>query len=92
MKTAVKPPTPAKTRRRKRIFLTETPPTAPLKHLFRPLFPALRSSPAAVSGAYSQKQIPSSQVHDELVFDLHPDEESELVPKILEQVLLKMRI
>ncbi|MFK7850494.1 MAG: DNA polymerase [Akkermansiaceae bacterium] len=23
------------------------------------------------------------QVHDELVFDLHPDEESELVPKIL---------
>jgi DNA polymerase-1 len=23
------------------------------------------------------------QVHDELVFDLHPDEESELVPKIV---------
>jgi DNA polymerase I-like protein with 3'-5' exonuclease and polymerase domains len=23
------------------------------------------------------------QVHDELVFDLHPDEETELVPKIL---------
>jgi DNA polymerase-1 len=23
------------------------------------------------------------QVHDELVFDLHPDEESELIPKIL---------
>jgi len=38
------------------IFLTETPPTASLKHLIRPLFPrnplfpALRSSPTAVSG------------------------------------------
>jgi hypothetical protein len=27
-----------------------------------PLFPALRSSPTAVSGAYSQKQIPSGQI------------------------------
>jgi hypothetical protein len=41
----VKPLTPAKTRRRMGIFLTETPPTASLKHLIRPLFPATTFSP-----------------------------------------------
>jgi len=68
MNFAVKPLTLAKTKRRMGIFLTETPPIGSLKHLFRPLFPrnplfpALRSSPTAVSGASRQKQIPSSQI------------------------------
>jgi hypothetical protein len=76
MKTAVKSPESAVSRRGLGIFLTETPrtdtPTCPpkprrrRKHLFRPLFPrnphfpALRCGPLALSGASRTKQITSS--------------------------------
>jgi len=71
MNFAVKPQTPAKTRRRIGIFLTETPPIASLKHLFRSLFPALRSSPTAVSGASRQKQIPSNSHTQHIMAQKH---------------------
>ena len=66
MNFAVKPPASARSRRGLAIFLTGTPPTASLKHLFRPLFPPqppfppLRSGPRAASRPSRQKQIPSS--------------------------------
>gem|GEM_PF-2426648 len=39
----MKPLTPAKTMCQTGTFLTETPPIASLKHIFRPFFPDLRS-------------------------------------------------
>jgi DNA polymerase-1 len=35
-------------------------------------------------GSYRTKML--LQVHDELVFDLHPDEEEELVPRIIDEM------
>ncbi len=43
-------------------------------------------SPANLSDPLRKKPYQTKmllQVHDELVFDLHPDEQAELVPKIL---------
>jgi thioredoxin-related protein len=66
MKTEVKSPSSAKSRRGLGMFLPEAPPADAPKHPECPLFPALRSGPAAVSEASRKKQIPGNRLKGRL--------------------------